>query len=224
VLTAGGVPGVTGAGPVARDGGRGGGAELGSDAVGPGVTGPGWAPGGAAGAGASSGALCTGRVGAGAGGGATSGWGLRGEAGGVDPGPEAACSDALACSGLGWRGGGGGKVPAPNSCGDALGSVGSATGFSAAVCWAFVRSATSASVNRRIASLSGGSGRGGTVDRFGYGWSVFGGAGRSCAMRPPSRLCHQPTGLNDDCPDPHPGNTAMEGSVNNRTNRPILGP
>lgn len=175
------------------------------------------AAGGAEAAGASSGVLCTGLRGAGDGGGEVS---LAGEAAaggcgaGGEPGGWAACSDALACPATAGRGGGGGgSVPAPNSAGEALGEDGSASGAASAVCWAFVRSATRAAVSFCIASLSGGVGRAGTVERLGYGAFALGGAGRSSAIRPPSRLCHQSTGFSDVLPELHAASSDTAGTA-----------
>ena len=123
---------------------------------------------------------------------------------------------ALACPVPGGGGGGGGgTVPRPNSAGEALGSEGSAIGAAAAACWALVRSAISAVAMLASAARSGASGFGGTEAKFGYGWSAPGGGGRSSAILPPCRSCHQLTGFIDAGSDEHPANS----SANNGARR-----
>src|SRR5271166_202558 len=157
------------------------------------------APGGA------SGVLCTVLTGALAGAAASGplagGLGVAG-AGGA----SAAAIDALACALPG--GGGGGTVPRPNRPGEALGSDGSAIGAAAAICCALARSAISALEILVSAARSGCAGFGGTVARFGYGWSAPGGGGLSSAILPPCRSCHQLTGFIDAGSDEHPASSS----------------
>lgn len=101
-------------------------------------------------------------------------------------------------------GGGGGMVPWPNRAGDAEGEDGSDKGVAAEMYSACARSATKPWVIASNALRSGASGLAGTVARLGYGSVAPGGGGRWLAISPPSRLCHQLTGLIDAGTDEHP--------------------
>lgn len=153
------------------------------------------------GAGAASGALRTALRGAGDGGGGgavTAGieaLASPDEFAGPAAPDEVACPAPPACpaaeaapdeGGDAITGAGGGAVPTPNRVGDAAGEDGSASGADWAACWAFVRSAISESVSFFSAAWSGAAGFAGTDDIFGYGSFAPGGAGRSCAILPPS--------------------------------------
>jgi hypothetical protein len=226
----GGAAGITGGGPAAT-GGAGGAfvaAVAGGGALGPRVPAPepgdgtpvtgapvALTEGAGAAAGGDSAALCTAPRGAGSGfGGGPSG------AGGVG-GPDAAESDALAVGAdVGAPGGGGeGIDPVPNNPGDDCGEDGSAIGVAAAMYSACARSATRPWVIDSNAFLSGVAGLGGTAARFGYGWLLPGGGGRCSAISPPSRWCHQFTGLIDDWElDEHPASSS--GTAMQRAARP----
>jgi hypothetical protein len=98
-------------------------------------------------------------------------------------------------------------VPWPNSAGDAEGEDGSDKGVAAAMYSACARSATKPWVIASSALRSGASGLAGTVARLGYGSVAPGGGGRCLAISPPSRLCHQLTGLIESGTDEHPAST-----------------
>jgi hypothetical protein len=129
----------------------------------------------------------------------------------AEPGPPAAEAGAP----VDEAGGGGGIVPWPNSAGDAAGEDGSVKGAAAVRYSACARSATRPWVIVSSAGRSGASGLGGTVARLGYASVAPGGGGRCLAIWPPSRSCHQLTGLIDEGTDEHPANTgiALQSSI-----------
>jgi hypothetical protein len=117
----------------------------------------------------------------------------------------------------GGGGAGGGTVPRPNNPGEAEGSDGSAIGAAAARCCALVRSAISALAMLVSAARSGCAGFGGTEARLGYGWSAPGGGGRSSAILPPCRSCHQVTGFIDAGKDAHPDKSSTADATTGRS-------
>jgi hypothetical protein len=178
----------------------------------------------AAAVGGASGALATGRRGAGdgAGGGPLGNGGAEAAgrealATGADP-PAAAAGPPPATEAgapVAEAGGGGGMVPWPNSAGDAAGEDGSVKGAAAVRYSACARSATRPWVIVSNAWRSGASGLGGTVARLAYASLAPGGGGRCLAIWPPSRSCHQLTGLIDEGTDEHPASTgiALQNSI-----------
>ena len=176
---------------------------------------PGRRGGCAAAPGGASGVLCTAPTGALAGAAAVwppvAGWLGVGGAGGASAAAMVALAFAVPD---GEGGGGGGTVPRPNRAGDAPGTDGSAIGASAATCCALLRSAISALAMLSSAARSGCAGFGGTVARLGYGWSAPGGGGRSSAILPPSRPCHQLTGFIDEGNEEHPASASTHSDAN----------
>lgn len=122
--------------------------------------------------------------------------GAAGFAGGADAADRVALAAGFAVASA-EGGGGGGAVPTPNNAGEALGEDGSGSGAVAASIRAFFRSATRPAVMAFSCFMFGGFGVAGTLARLGKGALAPGGGGRCLAMAPPSRWCHQLTGLID---------------------------
>jgi hypothetical protein len=126
--------------------------------------------------------------------------------GGAGAGAEAGGGAAAACN-----------VPptAPDSSDGAAAVVGggfccaagaATNGTVASANFALARSANSLAATPPRTVGASDFGFGGTLARFGYGASAFGGGGRASAIGPPSRSCHQSTGF-IDAPDEHPAST-----------------
>jgi hypothetical protein len=127
------------------------------------------------GAGAGSGVAATAATGAG-----------RGGCGGAEAaGSEALIAESAALAGCGWAGAGRGVL---------LDEVAGKGDRESAYC-ALARSATSALAMRPRVAASMTAGLLGTVPKEGNGASALGGGGRSWLTRPPSRSCHQLTGV-----------------------------